>query len=652
MRLVLLALLALPLLASTALPPARGTLAVRVLDARTGEPLPARVVVRRGDAVVETRYRTLPGVFTDEQGLLEMPLGAGAHTVEVHRGIEHLSEESRVVVRAGERAEAVVRLEPWLSLREQGWVNGDAHAHLYSDAPRNHDMLATVRRICRAQGVDFLCACQTWSGFSDTTWREGFGAHSDSRFRIFYGAEMPKYRTGHAFWFGLQSTRGLFEAAMDVTYENDYYQSPAGAAWTFDALPFPAIPDLEVLARLRAAEDAVAAVPHPTSWWWQKRGEVEKYVTNVAVSLPAGLLGGGAWSAMVVMGYDRDHDFYQDLWFHVLDLGYRLAAVGELDGGFPPEDRFHYGYIRTYARVGTTLDRESLAAAVRAGHTFATSGPVVLASIDGRHQPGDVVPADGRARELRFTAFASGDRKDRLAYVLLFRNGRIHRLWDLRVRGLRRFEDALPLRETDDGWYAMKAYSGAASRTPEELDVRANVERIAAGRPGRALPGDADVCLTSPFYFRRSGAPAEPAALRSRLRLRLVEPGSGAPVRGATVAVRLAGREIERLAAGDGELRAEVPAGALLVLEAPGRPRLHRVLYLDYPPARAIAERLASGSWLESSGGRARLRPGQVPWSAFGFGETKALLSDVDWTLPWQPNERDPLWDAFEAAFR
>src|SRR5512134_2469603 len=111
---------------------------------------------------------------------------------------------------------------------------------------------------------------------------------------------MPKYRTGHTFWFGLGSTRGLFDDSMDVTYEDAYYQSSSGSGWTFDSLPFPAIPDLELVSRLRAAEDAVAVVPHPTSWWWQKRGESEKYVTNVAASLSAGLLAGDTWGATVV----------------------------------------------------------------------------------------------------------------------------------------------------------------------------------------------------------------------------------------------------------------------------------------------------------------------------------------------------------------
>jgi hypothetical protein len=631
--------------------PGHEALVVRVVDAGTGQPLPARVVVRDGAGkVVASRYEQLPGLFTDEQGVLEMPLQPGAYTLDVQRGIDSLSSEVAFRVTPGVGAEVRVALEPWLRLRAMGWANGDAHAHLYSDTPADTAMLATVRRICRAQGVDFLCGCQTWAGYAGASWREGFAAHSDALFRLLYGAEMPKCRTGHTFWFGLDSTRGLFEEAMDVRYENGYYQSPTGSSWTFDSLPFPAIPDVALVSRLRAAEDAVAVVPHPTSWWWQKRGDVEKYVTNVAVSLPAGLLAGGAWGAMVVMGYDRDQDFYQDLWFHVLDEGYRIAAVGELDGGYGPDGRFYYGRVRTYAEVGAEVDRASLVRAVRANHTFVTSGPVVLARL-GEYEPGDVVPADGRAHELRVQAFASGDRRDRLSYVVLFRNGRVHRLWDLRRRALRRFETRLPLREPAAAWYVLKAYSGRAARAPEQLDVRANAERIAAGTLPVSLPAEGDVCLTSPFYFRRPGEPAEPAVLRSRLRLQLVDPARGAPVKDATVRVLVNGRPVDEQRAPLGELRLEVPVGAVLVLEAPGRPPLRRTLLLDYPPLRDHLERLANGAWLADFGGRSRLQPGQVPWRAFRFADTKALLADVDWTVRWQPNEREALWPRFESAF-
>ena len=651
---------------------------MQVIDARDGAALPARVVVRdTAGKALRSEYEQLPGVFTGEDGRLEWPLPAGRYTVDVHHGIDHVSQQQQLELATGDATTARFALEPWVRLRELGWANGDAHAHLYSDTKHDEAMTATVRRICRAQGVDFLCANQTWAGYGDADWREGYEKVSDRRFRLFYGAEMPKYRTGHTFWLGLQSTRGAFQGAMDSSFENEYYLVERNPRWTFDRVPFPNIPDLELVARLREAEDAVAVAPHPTSWWWQPRGSSEKYVTNVAASLPAGLLAGGLWDGLVVMGYDHDQFFYQDLWFHVLDEGWRMTPFGELDGGLPPADRFHYGRTRTYLRVGAETTRDTIVAAARGGHSFVSSGPIILAAIEEaesaeagsraavtrgkgsedatagasrtRYEPGDVVPADGRNRVLAIEAFASGDREDRLSYVVLFRNGRIHRLWDLRAKAPRRFSERLAVSESARAWYVLKAY-GATRRAPEQLEVRAVVEQLTTGTFAGPWPGDSPVALTSPFYFRAAGQPVDPPPLASRLRLRL-EGADGAPVRDATVRVLVAGRELASTRATNGAAELRAPVQALLVLEAPGRPTLRRVLYLDYPPQRERLERLASGRWIDDLGGRERWQPGQVPWAAFDLEGARKDLADVDWTVRWQPNERDPLWDEFERRF-
>jgi hypothetical protein len=177
------------------------------------------------------------------------------------------------------------------------------------------------------------------------------------------------------------------------------------------------------------------------------------------------------------------------------------------------------------------------------------------------------------------------------------------------------------------------------------------VDQITRGTLEGPWTGDSDVALTSPFYFRRPGAPVEPEPLVARARVRLVDPASGAAVRGATVRVRLRGQDLESRRAPEGDADLRVPLHAVLVLEAPGRPTLRRTLYLDYPKQRARVERLASGAWLDDFGGR-RLQPGQVPWAAFDLAGTRRDLGDVEWTIPWRTNERDALWEPFEARLR
>ena len=69
----------------------------------------------------------------------------------------------------------------------------------------------------------------------------------------------------------------------------------------------------------------------------------------------------------------------------------------------------------------------SLAAATRAaaqGRTFATTGPLLLVSVDGK-APGSSLPADGRPRNMHIEAWSSGAATGGLGRVEILRNGRL-----------------------------------------------------------------------------------------------------------------------------------------------------------------------------------------------------------------------------------
>ena len=157
----------------------------------------------------------------------------------------------------------------------------------------------------------------------------------------------------------------ISESTMDTAYENQYFQSEHGTSWNFKQLPFPNIPDEEVVQRFKSADNSLAIMAHPTSWWMQKRGDVEKYVTNVAGNLSFGLLSGKIWDGVVAMGYDHDHYFYQNLWFNILNQGYRMPAFSELDGGLGKDDKFYYGSMRTYFHVDGDFSIKKMTAAVK-----------------------------------------------------------------------------------------------------------------------------------------------------------------------------------------------------------------------------------------------------------------------------------------------
>jgi len=623
----------------------------RIFSAATDAPLPTRIVLtNKNGTALSSFYKNMPGHFTRPDGSFFIAAPAGEYAFEIYHGIDYLSYKGSIEVKPGKTLNIAAGLEPWLPLRALGWVTGDGHAHLYTRKNHDDDMLQTATRICRAQGIDFLCTNQGWAGYGDNDWRQGYARFSDEKFLLHYGAEMPKYRTGHTWWLGLTSTRGYFSAAMDSSYENQYFKIEGKPHWDFSSLPFPNIPDVYLVPRFKQAEDAVAAIPHPTSWWWEKRGAIEKYTTNVAEYLSYSLLAGKIWQAIVVMGYDSDHYFYQNLWFHVLNQGYRMTPVAELDGGYGKDNKFPYGSYRTYYNVGENFTIESIVKAARAGRTFVTSGPVVFATINEQFQPGDDLTADGTPCTLNIDAFASGDIDDFLSYIIVFRNGEIFKLWDIRDQKLRRVQKRIKIQERERAWYAIKVYGRHAQKSPALLDVMAVCDQIALGAFDQALDAEADICLTSPFYFWPEGK-SEPSLLQSHIKLLLVDPLTRTPLAEATVEISVNGRPIKTLSTHDGRFEFDMPVNALLTIRAEGYPKLHRGLYLDYPPHQKIIESFANGNWLQQNNWRNILHPGQVPWSAFQFEETRRLLFKVDWTIEMKENERDALWDSFDALF-
>jgi hypothetical protein len=109
-------------------------------------------------------------------------------------------------------------------------------------------------------------------------------------------------------------------------------------------------------------------------------------------------------------------------WYRFLNCGYRVPVLGGTD---KMSAEMPVGAIRTYARLdpGTAPTFATWADAVRAGRTFATSGPSLELSVEG-HEPGDVIalPTGGGHLEVRVRARAAAPIIDSVDIVV---NGRV-----------------------------------------------------------------------------------------------------------------------------------------------------------------------------------------------------------------------------------
>lgn len=603
-----------------------------IIDAETKKPLPARIVITDDTGhVYNSYYSKLKGFFTEENGTFFQELKNGNYTVEVFRGIDYLSQKINFRIN-GHVFDTTISLNPWYPLKKKGWYNGDGHDHLYTEQKPDTAMLKLVKKICVAQGVDFMCTAQGWAGYNDSTWKEGYAKFSDQNFHVSYGSEMPKYRTGHTWWLGQQSTYGLFEATMDTTYENQYYQSEQGTDWNFQQLPFPHMPDVEIVNKFKKYDKSIAIAAHPTSWWMQKRGNIEKYVTNVACNLSFGLLSGKIWDGVVAMGYDHDHYFYQNLWFNILNQGYRMPAFSELDGGLGKDDKFYYGSMRTYFHIDGEFSISKIVDAGKKGKSFLTSGPIVMAKIDNRYSPGDIISAYGKKYMLNIEAYASGEQDDYLSYVVVFRKGKIYKLWDIRSEMKRDFTDSVSINENERSWYIVKVYGKRAWKDPRFLDVMAVCEKKITVEP---VNGELDVAFTNPFYFRAKNE-RDIKRMNSHVELSL------SPQKNGTIEISDASKRIKTVKVISGKAKFVMPVNALLKISIAGYPVLYRSLYLDYLPNSDLIEKLASGKWKDDFD--TAFNPGEVPWDAFNFERTKKVLSNVKWEIELKENERDKLY--------
>lgn len=618
---------------------------VQVSDLLTGAALPARIEIYNDkDSLQATYYKFLPGIFTGETGLVRQSLAAGTYKLKIFHGIDYESVQHTVVVTQGKYTDISVKLKPWINLKKWGWVNGEAHAHLYTEQKPDSAMIAGVRKICRAQGIDFICAAQGWAGATDATWRKDYAFANDKNFTLYYGTEMPKYRTGHYWWIGLESTKGYFGELVDSAYETRYYQSPDATHWTFDSLNFDRYPDVEFVPRFSESQDAVAIIAHPTRWWMQERERSVKYTTNAIANLSFNLLSGTPADGLVVMGDFKDHYSYQDLWFHILNLGYRMPAFSELDGGYLPGFKYPFGLMRTYFKTDTAKEIiSSVVEATRKGRTFVTTGPVILADIDSKFQYGDIIEPDGKTHKLNISAYASGDAGDYLSYLLIFRNGKIWKQWDLRNKKSRDFKTGFDFTESEKSWYVIKAYGKKAWKDPKNLEVD--------GWFDNKLPAessDRDICMTSPFYFMKKDE-AHPKTMESQVELTLS--GNGGSANGHLNIIQL-GKKTGQAPIKEGKASFKMPVNAVVEIVIPDMPVIHRSLVTDYRPYLQLIEPLANGDWQKNPEFSDKIASGYIPWKAFRYDELKNMLKTVRWEVDMGENARDRKRDAFEQLFQ
>ncbi len=345
-----------------------GTVSVRVVEAETGELLPARIYNRAADGktyVPDGSYHRLGRLaehFFHTAGAFSLEVPAGDIVVEAMHGFEYHPAAATASVAAGQVTEVTLELRRMADLEADGWYSGSNHVHM-NYAGNLHNT---------PENLVFMAAAEDLHVIGQLV------ANKDNRildYQYFTGAPHPLTDENHVLYFN-QEYRPPFYGHVSFINLTEHLISPYLTGYEGTAVE-SLYPSNTQMFRLARSQGAMGAYVHP---YW---GSEDPLDTNLGVAkafpvdLALGVLdyhelvSGANWAAYLV-------------WHHALNNGFRLPAVGGEDSISNLHRTAIVGQMRAYAHLGDSLSWDGWLEAIRAGQLFVTNGPLLELSVNGQ----------------------------------------------------------------------------------------------------------------------------------------------------------------------------------------------------------------------------------------------------------------------------
>jgi len=348
--------------------PSARTVSIRVIERASGKPVAAKLHVHgeSGEYLAPLDRNRIPDTYWYEDwsvdyiasnahcctyipGETSMRLPLGKVYLEISKGFE-MTPIRRVVEVAPSTSEFVFTIERVLDWRARGWVTADTHVHFLSPASANLEG--------EAEGVNVvnLLASQWGELMTNVGDFDGRTTHGAGEYLVRVGTENRQHVLGHISLLG--------------------YNGPIIAPMTTGGPDESAIGDpvdclLTEWARQCRKQGGLVVLPH-----------FPKPHAEHAAAIISGEVDGVEMTSWQNLYAGIDPYSLSD-WYRYLNNGHFVAAVGGTD---KMTAGTAVGTVRTYARLpdDRPFDYETWKTAIRSGNTFATYGPLMEFSIDGK----------------------------------------------------------------------------------------------------------------------------------------------------------------------------------------------------------------------------------------------------------------------------
>ncbi|MBA3346234.1 MAG: CehA/McbA family metallohydrolase [Gemmatimonadales bacterium] len=474
-----------------------GRLSIMVVDRSTGRPVPARVSVTGPDGrsyAPDDAWRHADDGFDRSERRFEygyfhtgrrasMTVPAGAVTVEVSRGPEFRVASRTVKIADGAESGVRIALERLADLPAQGWYSGDLHVHMnYGGAYRNDPArLALQARAEDLHVVENLIVNKEGRVPDVEYFRGTPDPVSSPGTLIMHGQEYHTSFWGHAGLLGMRENLVL----------------PGYTAYTNTAMA-TLQPTNAAVFDMAHAQGGVTGYVHPFDVH-PEPGDTSRPLTHefpVDVAL-------GKVDYYEAVGFVDDPMATAAVWYRILNCGFRLPAGAGTDAmaNFASL-RGPVGLNRVFVRSGAPLEHRRWLAALVAGRSFATNGPLLEFTLGGRGLGEEVSLPAGTQEVVARVGLRSNVPIDHLEIVS---NGRVLR--EIPLAGDRTaVTTTVRLPVSESGWYLLRARSDRAIHPVLDLYPYATTSPIYLTVGGKPIRSREDAEYFMAWIARLQGA--------------------------------------------------------------------------------------------------------------------------------------------------
>ncbi|MHC4442443.1 MAG: CehA/McbA family metallohydrolase [Planctomycetota bacterium] len=311
----------------------------------------------------------------DGHFVVEVP--ANRIVIHVERGKEYFPVDQKAVVHENKTTEVDITLKRWVNMVDEGWYSMDIHCHFGHDAPKVLKQTALADDVNMEPILSIWHHRQTEPPKSKMKWKYETSIYADPTHLITFRNQEIERISGAAF----ESVGALLMMGLNQPVQ------PSDKITNY-----PCDVSLSMIAK-KDSPDCLIDADKP-NWGENVIGMAlglfdsvqlchNHYHRSITMPLGWGMADASLEEEKKDWGDENDDTLFHitnSMYYRFLNCGFILHATG---GSAMGVMRVPLGYNRTYAKLDGPLTEANYINAVKAGRTFATSGPILIMTANG-----------------------------------------------------------------------------------------------------------------------------------------------------------------------------------------------------------------------------------------------------------------------------